>query len=171
MRPSLILTGFMGTGKSTVGALVAKRLGRRFLDTDALVVERAGRPIPEIFAEEGEAAFREYELAVARDVGARWNLVVATGGGLLMNPLCVEALRERGRIICLSADVETILQRVRGGTRPLLQSEEPEAVVLNLLNARAEVYGQFPQIRTDGRVPMVVVDEVVSLFKMMGGCG
>lgn len=154
-----------------MGPLVARRLGRPFYDTDALVVALAGKSVPQIFAEDGEAAFRAYELAVAEDVGSRCNMVIATGGGLLMNPDCVTALTKTGRIICLSADVKTILQRARPEGRPLLQTDDPEAAVLELLTKRAEVYAQFPQIKTDGHVPMVVADDVVDLFRMMGGCG
>ena len=112
---NLILTGFMGTGKTTVGRLVAEKLGREFVDTDLVIEERHG-PIQEIFDRQGESAFRDIERALAGELGQRNGLVIATGGRLLLDPENFRLLSENGRIFCLVATPEEIYQRVTGDT-------------------------------------------------------
>ena len=115
-HPNIILTGFMGTGKTAVGREVAARLGRPFVDLDDLIVQRAGKAIPEIFAQDGESAFRALEAATCGEMAAPAGLVIATGGGAVVNPANREALAAGGTVICLEADLETILQRVGRAT-------------------------------------------------------
>ena len=136
--PNIILTGFMGTGKTAVGREVAARLGRPFVDLDDLIVQRAGKSIPEIFAQDGEPAFRALEAAVCGEMAAPAGLVIATGGGAVVNPANREALAAGGTVICLETDLETILQRVgRGDDRPMLASPDRVARIRELLAARA----------------------------------
>ncbi len=126
-RDNVVLTGFMGTGKTTVGRLLAERLGFEFVDTDHLIEADHG-PIPLIFAEQGEAAFRAIESAVAVELAGRHSLVIATGGRLMLDEANAAALTATGRTFCLTAPTSVILERVLGdGTthRPLLDGDDP----------------------------------------------
>lgn len=121
---NVVLTGFMGTGKTQVGRRLAKALGREFVDIDELIEGRAGTTIPEVFACQGEKAFRQLEHEACLEVGKNEELVVATGGGTVINPDNLRALQEYGILICLTASAEEILKRV--GTeshRPMLESD------------------------------------------------
>lgn len=168
--PNIVLTGFMGTGKSTVGRILAERLGRPFVDTDALIEQHHG-PIPDIFAERGEERFRELEREVAADVAGRRGQVVATGGRLLLDPVNEAILGASGVIICLTASVEELVARLAGEAeeRPLLRGDDPPARIRALLAGRAAGYGRFPQVRTDGLAPDGVADAVLALVEASGG--
>ncbi len=169
LQPNIVLVGFMGTGKSTVGREVAGRLGRPFVDTDALVAARAGLPIPQIFALHGEEAFRDLEAQVVAEVAARPGQVIATGGGALLRPENVSRLRERGRLILLTASPEVILERLsRNGLseRPLLFGALTPAERLerirSLLRGREEAYAQADaRVDTTGLTPQQVADLVM----------
>lgn len=133
----------MGTGKSEVGNLLAQRLQREFIDTDTMIEHVAGQPIARIFAEKGEAHFRELEKQIIRQVCEKQKVVIATGGGAIVNVDNATCLKESGTVICLTASPETIVQRVQGNhDRPLLQGEEPLTKIRSLLTARAEAYAQ-----------------------------
>lgn len=167
-QPNIILTGFMGTGKSTLGRRLAQRLGYAFVDTDDQIEERCGCTIAAIFADRGEAWFRQQEEALVRDLAGRQGLVIATGGGLVMNPDNVAALQASGRIICLSATPSEILARVgrQQQVRPLLQGENPLADIHQLLEQRQQVYRQFPQLVTTGRSIDQLVDDLLGLLEV-----
>ena len=141
---NLILIGFMGTGKSTVGLVCAELLGYVFRDTDTLVVERAGRSIPEIFAIEGEAGFRERERAAIAELTKGRNQVIATGGGAILDPGNARLLHAAGCIVGLRARPETILSRVgSAGSRPILSSAgDPTVRITSLLAERSPCYAQ-----------------------------
>lgn len=126
---NIYLTGFSGTGKSTVGALVAQRLGFRFVDLDTEIERQAGRSVPEIFKAEGEEAFRRYEAEALRRLGTEGNLVVATGGGVVLRPENRRLMAETGLVVCLEARPETITRRLANlaPTRPLLTGPDPAA--------------------------------------------
>jgi shikimate kinase len=162
---NLVLTGFMGTGKTTVGRLLAERLGRPFVDTDALIEERHG-PISALFAEHGEAHFRALERQVAAELGARDGLIVATGGRLLLDPANVATLGSSGTVVCLTASVDALVDRLRGeaGTRPLLREGDPHQRITTLLDERRAGYSRFPQVDTDGRTADEVADAVLALL-------
>lgn len=133
----------MGTGKTTVGKRVAARLGRKFLDTDALIEQKSGKTIAALFMERGEPYFRTLEREAVASVCMKEGIVVATGGGALMNEENVRKLKASGTLICLSATPEIILSRVQGNTdRPLLQSDDPLAKIRTLLAARAGAYAK-----------------------------
>lgn len=139
---NIILIGFMGTGKSTVGRRLAARLRREFVDTDREIERTAGRSIPEIFAVEGEEGFRARESRVVQEVATRENLVVATGGGVVLNPDNVRALRQNGVLIGLAAAPEVIYKRVgHKMNRPLLSgSSDLLQRIKELLAERSEAY-------------------------------
>jgi shikimate kinase len=152
---NLALVGFMGTGKSSVGRLVAEKLGFDFLDTDECVETRAGKSITRIFADDGEAAFRRLESDVVRSLEQRRNLVIATGGGLAANPGCLASLKTHALIVCLWASPEAIWDRVRHQThRPLLLTEDPLARIRQLLIEREPYYRQADLLlNTEWRSP------------------
>ncbi len=164
---NLILTGFMGTGKTVVGQAVARRLGRPFVDMDAEIEARAGKPIPRIFAEEGEAAFRRTEVTLCHELARQRGLVIATGGGALVDPANRARMMARGVVVCLTCDVDEILGRVsRAGNsvRPLLAGDDPRTEIECLLAARREAYAAIPwQVDTTGRSVEQVAAQVVKL--------
>ncbi len=159
---NIVLTGFMGSGKSTIGRMLADRLDATFVDTDVLIEDRWG-PIPQIFAEQGEDAFRAYEREVAIELAGRRGLVVATGGRMMLDQGNADALGATGRILCLRVTPETVIVRIGSSahTRPLL-ADDPERRVRELLAERSRSYDRFEQVDTDGRAPSEVVDEIVA---------
>ncbi len=163
---NIILTGFMATGKTTVGKLLARRLGYRFIDTDTLIEEQTGQTVREIFASQGEPAFRALEADLVTQLADEKRLVIATGGGLVLNPDNVKRLRRSGQIFCLTAAAADILHRVRqqGDTRPLLQEADPLQKITTLLRQRDSVYRQFPQLSTAQQTPEQIVDNILSLI-------
>ena len=160
----IVLTGFMGTGKSTVGRLVAERLGYEFVDTDQMIEALHG-PITDIFEQRGEATFRKIEQQVASELAKRSRLVVATGGRLMLDPLNVAALAPTSRIYCLSASPDAVAARVAadGSTRPLLSGTDYEARIAQLLTERGPHYRRFIQIETTGRSVEQVCQSIVEL--------
>lgn len=164
----VVLTGFMGTGKTEVGRRLARATSRAFVDTDNLVEVAAGRSIPEIFATEGEAAFRAREREAVRQAMAVPDAVVATGGGALLDPESRRALLAAGPVVCLTATPEEILRRVgEASDRPLLAGadrDERLARIRALLDARETSYRLAThRIDTTGRSVDDVVGEIRSL--------
>lgn len=163
--PNIVLTGFMGSGKSTVGRCLAERTGRTFVDTDLLIEDGHG-PIPDIFALRGESEFRSLEADLARELSKRTGLVVATGGRLMLDPVNAEVLGRAAHVFCLVASTDEVVRRVVGpdGTsdRPLLaQAESISERIAELQQERAAAYAEFDQIATDGRSPDDIADEIL----------
>jgi shikimate kinase len=147
---NIVLTGFMGTGKSSIGRLIATRLGFQFVDTDQLIVEKGGRPIPQIFQENGEDYFREEETAAAQSLLGRNQLVIATGGGIVTLERNIPLLNALGVIFWLTASEEVIFERVsRNSKRPLLQTEDPRKTISELLAARLPHYSAASHFTVD----------------------
>ena len=139
---NLYLIGIMGVGKTTVGKLIAEEIGYRFIDTDEVIIKAAGKSINEIFAENGEAEFRKLESDVLAQVCAYTKLIVATGGGIVMQQQNWSYLHH-GLIIWLDAPVEIILQRLaEDHTRPLLQDADMESKLRSLIEQRQPMYSQ-----------------------------
>jgi len=164
---NLILTGFMGTGKTSVAQKVAERLGRPFVDMDDEIVQRAGQTIPEIFAQLGEGAFRAIESGLCVDLGQLSGLVIATGGGCLVNGTNREILSSSGLVICLDCKPEGIVKRLEGSShRPMLYGDAPEARVRDLLAERRQAYAAIPyHIDTTHRSIDQVVEAVLALYR------
>ena len=141
-RPTnIVLIGFMGSGKSSIGRIVARRMGFQFLDTDALIVERAGRSIPTIFAEQGEEKFRDLETGAIESLAQHSRCVIATGGGAVLRERNRALLRELGLVVLLAASEEVLFERVsRNDRRPLLQTENPRETLGQMLAGRREMY-------------------------------
>jgi len=169
---NLILTGFMGTGKTAVGQAVARRLGRPFVDMDAEIEARAGKPIPRVFAEDGEAAFRRLETALCEELSTQRGLVVATGGGALVDPGNRARMMDSGTVVCLTCDVDEILNRVkreRKPNRPLLDVTDLRAEVERLLEVRHEAYQAIPwQVDTTGLSLEAVAARVMQIATAPG---
>jgi shikimate kinase len=165
---NIILTGFMGTGKTTVGRLLATRLGFEFVDTDHVIEARHGT-IASIFATQGEEAFRELERGLAQELAARRRLVISTGGRLMLDAANVASLGANGRVVCLVATPEQILARVLGdGTgpvRPLLADGDPRLRIIELLAERKQGYGRFPQLSTDGLTPGAIAEQLAEMLR------
>ena len=150
---NLYLVGFMGTGKTTVGRAVAHRIGFHLLDSDHEIERLQGKSIPEIFAREGEPAFRAMEREFIEHGHPATRTLVACGGGLVVQPGMLEMLKGKGVVICLHASVESILARTaRQRNRPLLDVEDPEARIRTLYAAREPIYrASGTLILTDSR--------------------
>ncbi len=170
MEPSdvnLYLVGFMGTGKSTVGRAAAARLGFQLIDSDHEIERAQGRTITEIFAQDGEPAFREMEKAFIEGGHPGERTVVSCGGGLVVPPGMLEALRSRGIVICLHASLETVLARTsRSRNRPLLEVENPEERIRTLYAAREHIYRHAgTTVLTDSRPLGDIVAHVVRIWQ------
>lgn len=142
MSQAVFLTGFMGTGKSEVGRILAERLSWRFRDSDQEIEKEAGRSIPEIFRDSGEGTFREIERGVLERLATGAGVVIATGGGAVLDPANRRVMRRTGLVVCLTARPEVILARVgEGEGRPLLEAAtDREGRVRELLAERADAY-------------------------------
>ena len=168
VKPNIILTGFMATGKTTVGKLLANQLGYEFVDTDELIIERSGQSVTEIFREKGEAVFREMEAAVARELSDKQGLVISTGGRLMLDPANAAALSRRGRVFCLVATPEEILARVskdKQVKRPLLAAADPMQRIIELMRERHADYDHFSEVVTSGKTPEEVTQELIGFFR------
>ena len=157
----------MGTGKTTVGRMVARELGALFLDSDHEIERTAGRPVAQIFAEDGEPAFRALERKFIDEGHPATGCVVACGGGLAVQEGMLERLLERGVVVCLHASIKTILERTaRAPHRPLLQVADREARIRELFAQREEIYQRTGlAVLTDSRTQREVVAHVLRLYQ------
>jgi shikimate kinase len=165
---NLALIGFMGTGKTSVGRLVAEQLHFEFLDTDDLIQTRTGRSIADIFTKDGEPAFRALERQVVGELTARRQTVIATGGGLPAEPANLTSLKTHALVACLWASKEKIWERVRNQShRPLLHDSDPQRKIRELLELRAPFYQQADVlINTDQRSAREVAQQIILQFKL-----
>lgn len=165
---NLALIGFMGTGKTSVGHLVAELLHYAYVDTDEMIESSTGRSISDIFARDGEPAFRALESAVVQELGSRTKTVISTGGGLPTIQKNLELLKTHSVVICLWASPEKIWERVKNQAhRPLLHDPEPQKKIRSLLAAREPFYKQADVlINTDIRSAREVAQQVVLQFRL-----
>jgi shikimate kinase len=142
MKTSIALTGFMGTGKTAVGKVLAEKLGKEFIETDALIEKRAGKSIPRIFADDGEIRFRELEIETIAALEGKKDTVIACGGGAVLNAINVLRLRKECVIVCLTASPGVILKRTstEKDSRPLLAVADREKQIKELLKYRQPFY-------------------------------
>ena len=169
MSHNIYLTGFSGSGKSTVGKALSFLTGQEFVDIDLMIEEIEQKPIPDIFNCEGEEYFRAVETDCLKKISNRTNLIVSTGGGLAVDPVNVEAMENSGCIIWLKASPETILERLNiqnentgiDNDRPMLISEEPLERIKKLLDSRQDAYKRSHAIvETDRKNVEVVAEEI-----------
>ena len=138
---NIYLVGFMGTGKTAVGQVLAKTLGLYFFDLDDIIAQKEKRSINEIFNQSGEPYFRQVEGEVLKEVSLKNSQVISCGGGIVINPKNIAVMKQTGKVICLSARPEAIYQRIKGDTsRPLLEVADPKARIKELLDARRPFY-------------------------------
>ncbi len=147
-KTNIALIGFMGTGKTDVGQVLAKKLGKEFIELDLLIEQRAGKVIPEIFQEDGETVFRELEIEATREVSKARDSVIACGGGIVLNKINIDRLRESSRIVYLTASPGAILKRTSTGKneRPLLDVPDPAPRIRELLKFRKPFYERAADI-------------------------
>jgi shikimate kinase len=165
---NLALIGFMGSGKSSVGRMAADVLHFTFLDTDRVIEARAGKSISDIFQQDGEPAFREWECRVVEELTRRKRTVIATGGGLPVNPANLASLKTHALVVCLWASPDTILERVSGHShRPLLNEPNPKEKIQELLAIRAPFYRQADVlVNTEMRSHREVAQQILHQFRI-----
>jgi len=163
---NIILTGFMATGKTSVGRTLASQLGYDFVDTDQLIESRIGMTIAEFFQEKGETAFRQMESDLARELADRNGLVISTGGRFMLDGDNATTLGKSGRVFCLVATPEEILERAESDShvRPLLQVPNPLEHIVELLQQRKKGYGKFPQFVTSEKSPENVAEDLAGII-------
>jgi shikimate kinase len=150
MTSNIIFIGFMGCGKSSIGRRVAHRLGHQFLDSDELIAARAEMSISDIFSLEGEAGFRLRETAELKTLAGSSNIVLATGGGAILNPVNRDLFHQLGLVIWLHAEPDTLFERAsRNRKRPLLEVENPRSTFFSLLESRIPLYGGMADLKID----------------------
>lgn len=159
---NIVVTGFMGTGKTTVGKTVAELLGRPFVDTDDKIVEQAGKSIADIFAQDGEGVFRYIERRVCRFYAGQRGLVIATGGGMLVDEGNLKVMTASGFVVCLMASPQTIKERLAGQSGRPLFSGDWEA----LLEKRMPAYARIPHhLDTSTKTADEIAQEVIKLWQ------
>jgi shikimate kinase len=158
---AIVLIGFMGAGKSSVGRTLARMTGLPRFDTDEMVAARFGLTVSEIFEIHGEEGFREAETEALRELSGKRGAVVTTGGGILLKPENVDLVRQLGTIVHLDADEETLFRRInRRTSRPLLRTENPRATLTELLRVRLPLYREAADIQVD--TSLLTHDEVAN---------
>jgi shikimate kinase len=169
MNSNIVLIGFMGCGKSSIGRRLAARFGHSFLDSDELIISRAGgKSISDLFAEEGEERFRERETAELRELVGAQGIVLATGGGAVLRPENREILGNIGRVIWLHADPDTLFERAtRSRKRPLLEVENPRSTFNTLLESRIPIYEAAAGLRVNatGLSHEQTIEEIVRVLE------
>jgi shikimate kinase len=167
-KNSIALIGFMATGKTTVGKALAEYLGDayKFIETDQIIIETVGKMIPEIFSEEGEEKFREYEIIACKKVSNLANIVVSCGGGVVLNKVNIENLKKNCYIILLEASIKEIFRRaMKDGkeTRPVINKEDPKKEIEKVLIFRKPYYQAAAEfiIDTTSKEIRDIVEEIV----------
>jgi shikimate kinase len=161
----------MGTGKSSVGQMVAQQLHFTFLDTDHVIEARTGKSISDIFAQDGEAVFRDLEKKIVAELALRKKTVISSGGGLPVNPDNFASLKSHSLIVCLWASAEKIWERVRTQShRPLLNEPDPLAKIKKLLEQREPFYRQADVLlNTEMRAVKDVAQQVIHQYNLAHG--
>jgi len=167
---NIVLIGYRGTGKSTVGKLLAERFGMVYISMDGEIVQRAGMPIPEIVDKLGWPGFRDIESELALNLADEDNKIIDTGGGVIERPENIEALKKNAQIFWLKASVNTIVSRIQEGTeRPALTAGKTfTEEVAEVLEKRVDRYSSAAdhEIDTDGVTPCQIVERIIPLFEL-----
>jgi shikimate kinase len=165
-KRNIYLVGPMGAGKSTIGRVLAAELRLSFRDSDKVIEDRTGADIPWIFDMEGEEGFRDRESAVLEELSKGQDVVIATGGGIILRPQNRNAMKSSGYVCYLTASIEQLVERTaRDKKRPLLQVENPRQKIIDLVALRDPLYRETADfvINTDRRSPKLVAQEIASL--------
>jgi shikimate kinase len=173
MKSNIVLTGFMGTGKTAVGQALAKRLNRQLIEVDSKIEQMAGKSISDIFKDSGEIYFRELEIGAIKQAAAGKKQVIACGGGVVLNTINIDRLRETGVIINLAASQQIILKRTSGnaGSRPLLNIQQPAERIRELLKFRKPFYDRAADliINTSKLNIDAVADKIIDRLRNYAG--
>ena len=166
-RRNIVLIGFMGTGKTWTGRARARKTGMELVDMDSIIEERAGKPISEIFADDGEPAFRAMERDLAHELSQREGLIISTGGGVVLNSDNMTDFHRNGLVVCLTATPEVIFGRLGNDTsRPLLSGDKKEQIV-GILEKRKPLYDAIKhQIDADILGPEERADAILKLYEL-----
>jgi shikimate kinase len=165
---NIALLGFMATGKTTVGKLLAERMRYRFIDVDEVIVHRSGKEINDIFETEGEKVFRDLERQVIADISKADKQVIACGGGAILNSENIDNLKTKSQFVVLEANVdEVMLRTMNDDTRPLLKSSDRRSKIQSLLIERSSKYDQVADfiVDTSGLSPKEVVNVIMELLE------
>jgi shikimate kinase len=169
MKSNIALIGFMGTGKTAVGQILAAKLKLKFIETDALIKEQSGKSIPQIFAKSGEIGFRELEIAATKKAATEKKTVIACGGGLVLNRINIERLRQNAIIVYLTASPKETLRRIsrEAGQRPLLDVENPLEAIRDMVKFRRPFYERAADItvNTNGMTPEGVANDIIRTIR------
>ena len=166
MKTSIALIGFMGTGKTVVGKALAQRLGKGYIEMDSLIEQKAGKTIPQIFQQAGEITFRELEIEVTKEVALRNNTVIACGGGVVLNNINIDRLKQESVIVLLTASPDVILKRTSNdkNERPLLTTSDKAREISELIRFRQPFYERAAEIIIDTSEIDIsaVIEQIVS---------
>jgi shikimate kinase len=169
MKSSIALIGFMGAGKTAVGEALAEKLGKEFIELDELIERKAGKTIPEIFRQDGEIVFRELEIEATKEIAGKKNLVIACGGGIVLNRINIDRLKQECVIVYLTASPSVILKRVskNHSERPLLNAGDKKQTIKELLAFRQPFYKAAADITIDTSKLSVdtVVEQIIEKLK------
>jgi len=169
MKTNVALIGFMGTGKTSVGEILALKLKKRFVSTDDLIVKLAKKPIPEIFKQYGESRFRDLEIQIVKKVSDEKNIVIDCGGGIVLNKINIVRLRKNAKIILLTAPPEVVFGRISKDSekRPLLNASDKIERIRKLLSCREHLYKESGDFEIDTKNLNVdqVVDKISEFLK------
>jgi len=173
MKTNIALIGYMGTGKTLVGQHLAEKLGMNLIELDWFIEQEAGMTIPEIFEREGETGFREREIAATHVIAGEKDSIIACGGGIVLNRINIDRLKESSVIVCLEASPETILERVSGeaGQRPLLEVNDRLKTIKEMLEFRRPLYRHAAEITvaTTGIGPEDAADSIIEKLREYEG--
>ena len=173
MKTNIALIGFMGVGKTAVARRLAEKVGKRLVELDSLIEQRAGKSTARIFQEDGETAFRELEIDITREVAAGKNQVIACGGGIVLNQINIDRLKKDAVVVYLTASPGVILQRVSADSsvRPLLEKGNKENAIKELLEFRQPFYERAADMKIDtsGLDIEAVVERVIAGLKEYEG--
>lgn len=157
----------MGTGKTVTGRVLAARTGMELVDMDSIIEKRQGKTIPEIFAQDGEPAFRAMERNLVKELSKRNSLIISTGGGIVLNPDNIADFEKSGLVVCLTASPETVFQRVEKDTNRPLLSGDKKAQISTLLEKRKPLYAAIAHgVNTDGLTDEQTADRILELYAL-----